>query len=285
MAAVDFNSLFESSPDAYLILEPNPPKYTICAVSDAYLKATMTEREAIVGKELFEIFPDNPDDPEADGEMNLNASLKTVIATKAPHKMAIQKYDIRRPDGTFEVRYWQPVNSPALGDGGEVAYIIHRVEDVTELLALKEQVGHKKGRATKLGEFFIDRAVAVALVVFIQFLSIGVVATGIAASNRHSNEQRADLRENFNRQLDELKAGQALTRDCSSPGGKCFEEQIRSSSVGAALGSISGSVIVMMECVGPIPIEDRSEARLADCRKKAWEYQAAVVEQIKRDKK
>ena len=54
--------------------------------------------------------------------------------------MALQKYDIRRPpeqNGGFEERYWCPINSPILGADGEVAYIVHRVEDVTELVQLK----------------------------------------------------------------------------------------------------------------------------------------------------
>ncbi len=50
--------------------------------------------------------------------------------------------DIRRPEaegGGFEERYWCPVNSPVIGPGGEVIYIIHRVEDVTEFLRLKQR--------------------------------------------------------------------------------------------------------------------------------------------------
>jgi len=55
--------------------------------------------------------------------------------------MTVQKYDIRRPDsegGGFEERYWSPVNSPVLGSNGELAYIIHCVEDVTEFMRLKK---------------------------------------------------------------------------------------------------------------------------------------------------
>src|SRR5262249_47178545 len=48
--------------------------------------------------------------------------------------MAIQKYDVRRPDGVFEERFWSPVNSPLLGTDGQVEFIIHRVEDVTEFV-------------------------------------------------------------------------------------------------------------------------------------------------------
>ena len=56
--------------------------------------------------------------------------------------MPVQKYDIRRPEsegGGFEERYWSPQNSPVLGSDREVAYIIHCVEDVTEMVRLKKQ--------------------------------------------------------------------------------------------------------------------------------------------------
>jgi PAS domain-containing protein len=107
--APDFKSLFETAPGPYLVLLPD---FTIAAVNDAYLKATMTEREAILGHGLFEIFPDNPDDNKADGVLNLRASLNYVLQHKQPHTMAVQKYDIRRPDGVFEERYWSPLNTP-----------------------------------------------------------------------------------------------------------------------------------------------------------------------------
>lgn len=34
----------------------------------------------------------------------------------------------------FEVRYWSPINTPVLRAGGELIYIIHRVQDVTEFV-------------------------------------------------------------------------------------------------------------------------------------------------------
>lgn len=126
-----FRALFESLPGLYLVLTPD---LTIVAVSDAYLKATMTTREAILDRGIFEAFPGNPDDPAADGVANLQASLKRVLQGGVTDTMAIQKYDIRRPDGVFEERYWSPVNSPVFGTDRRIEYIIHRVEDVTEFV-------------------------------------------------------------------------------------------------------------------------------------------------------
>src|SRR6187397_904290 len=64
-ALPDFQTLFEAAPGLYLVLLPDAPKYTITAVSDAYARATMTRREEILGRGLFDVFPDNPADLRA----------------------------------------------------------------------------------------------------------------------------------------------------------------------------------------------------------------------------
>ena len=135
----NFQELFEALPGLYVVLDRD---FRIVAVSDAYLAATMTRREEILGRELFEVFPDNPDDPTASGVGNVRASLERVRQTRQPDTMAIQQYDIRRPNdegGEFEVRYWSPVNSPVLDERKRVSFIVHRVEDVTDFVRLEER--------------------------------------------------------------------------------------------------------------------------------------------------
>jgi len=151
--ALDFQLLFEAVPGLYLVLAPDR-ELTILGASDAYLRATMTARDAIVGKPLFEVFPDNPSDPEATGVRNLADSIARAIATRAADSMDIQKYDVRRPDGTFEQRWWSPVNTPAIDATGTLRYIIHRAEDITELVnarregaALEARVAAEQHRA------------------------------------------------------------------------------------------------------------------------------------------
>ena len=136
---IDFEALFDAAPGIYLVLDSN---FVIVAANDARLRATMTTREDTIGRNLFDAFPDNPDDPAADGVRNLRRSLERVLQTKTPDAMAVQKYDIPKPDsqgGGYEVRYWSPLNSPVLGADGAVKYIIHRVEDVTAFMLLKQK--------------------------------------------------------------------------------------------------------------------------------------------------
>src|SRR4029453_12986527 len=123
MREPDFRALFEAAPGLYLVLDPD---LRIVAASCAYLEATMTRREQIVGRGIFEVFPDNPDDPEATGVSNLSASLDRVRKGRGPDTMAVQKYDIKRPEpegGGVEERYWSPKNTPVLDDRGELTYI------------------------------------------------------------------------------------------------------------------------------------------------------------------
>jgi signal transduction histidine kinase len=152
LAQVDFRALFEAAPGLYLVLDP---ELRIVAVSDAYLAATMTRREEIMGRGIFEVFPDNPEDPEATGVSNLSASLDRVRRQKGPDTMAVQKYDIQRPEeegGGFEERYWSPKNTPVLDEKGTLAYIIHRVQDVTEFVRLSERGSEKEAEIFLRGQ-------------------------------------------------------------------------------------------------------------------------------------
>ena len=135
-----FRVLFENAPSLYLVLEPE--EFRIIAVSEAYLAATMTRRDDIIGKKVFEVFPDDPGDPFADGVRNLRASLERVKSDRRADAMAVQRYPIRRPEsegGQFEMRWWSSINSPIFDDRGKLTYIVHRVEDVTRLVQGTEE--------------------------------------------------------------------------------------------------------------------------------------------------
>jgi two-component system sensor kinase FixL len=135
-SAPDYNRLFDSLPGLYLILDTG---LAIIAVNQAYARATLIDPGAVIGRNIFDVFPDNPDDPAADGVRNLRASLTRVLQTGRPDAMPVQQYDIRKPNGTFEERHWSPLNVPLLADDAVVEAIIHRAEDVTDLVRLRSQ--------------------------------------------------------------------------------------------------------------------------------------------------
>lgn len=129
LAADTFRTLFQSAPGKLAVLSPRT--YRLLAVTDEYAAATFTDPANLLGQGLFEVFPDNPDDPGADGSSSLRASLKRVETLKCQDTMVVTRYPIRTPDGTFEERYWLMINKPVFDQSGTVTYIIHRVENVT----------------------------------------------------------------------------------------------------------------------------------------------------------
>jgi signal transduction histidine kinase len=142
----DFRLLFEESPDLLLVFLPDSPRFTAVAATKARLQSTHSSAEEIIGRALFELFPDTPDDPGAHASANLRASLERVLATRAADTLAVQKCDIPLPGGGYEVQYWSQRNTPILAEDGRVAYILHRAVDVTDL----ERAGEANARLREL---------------------------------------------------------------------------------------------------------------------------------------
>ena len=130
----DFEAFFEALPAPCIVFAADDPRYTIVAVNEAYLTATRSVRygaRGLIGRPLFQTFPDPLYDPMATETANLRISLHRVMRNRAADRMAVQRFQRRSTDGRMEERLWAPVNAPVLDDDGEVAFIVHHVEDVT----------------------------------------------------------------------------------------------------------------------------------------------------------
>ena len=145
----ELHSFVAALPGLFLILRSDAPRYTIVGASDAYLGATRSTRDGprgIVGRGIFEAFPDPPEQPDATGELNVRASIERAIETRAPDPMAVQHYPVPLADGTFEEHHWSPVHTPVLDPGsGRVTHVIQRVEDVTEQVRLQASLHQLTG--------------------------------------------------------------------------------------------------------------------------------------------
>ena len=137
---IDLQTTFEAIPGNHVILLANAPTFTIVGATDAFLKTSYNTRENILGKPLFEAFPENTTNEKATGVLNIRSSLEYVIASKETHQMANQRYDIVNPQtGSFELKVWAASNKPVLNAEGAVQYIIHTTEDITERVRLQEE--------------------------------------------------------------------------------------------------------------------------------------------------
>src|SRR3970040_17546 len=146
--------LFKQSQSLSLVLDTS---FNIVTATDNFLKVTMTEREDITDKNIFDVFPENPNEESPDSISNLRRSLDSVLLKKTSDKVSLIKYDIKKPaseGGAFEERYWKTINSPILDSNDNGTHIMMVVEDVTKRKKLVSKNKQLKKSLTLLAESY-----------------------------------------------------------------------------------------------------------------------------------
>ncbi|HEY4652605.1 MAG TPA: PAS domain-containing protein, partial [Pontibacter sp.] len=161
--APDLQMVFDSLSGNFLLLQPNPPHFTIVAVSDEQLSVTGRERHKVVGRDLFEVFPEQPEADTRSGYTSLRKSLAHVMQDKVIDPMPVTRYDIANADGIFEERYWQASNKPVLDAAGNLRYILHHSTEVTDQV-LAERKATDMREIEKKYSLFLQAPVAVCIV-------------------------------------------------------------------------------------------------------------------------
>ncbi|MBF9224085.1 PAS domain-containing protein [Hymenobacter ruricola] len=129
-APVDYQRLFRSLPDNFLLIAPDADA-TILDDTDSHVAVSLLAREQAVGRPFFEAYP-AVDQNQGDV---IAASHEHVRRHLEPHTMPVIRYDLARPaeqGGGFEEIYWQATHYPILDDEGQLQYILQRAQNVTE---------------------------------------------------------------------------------------------------------------------------------------------------------
>ncbi|GAC1420237.1 MAG: hypothetical protein NVS9B7_09740 [Flavisolibacter sp.] len=140
-----YTALFEALSSSSYLLRTDAPRYSILAATTQILKYSGLQKKDLIGKSFLEAFPSNPADPNDTGENNLQASLNFVLQNKMSHQLPVQRYDVADEHGSFVERYWRAENKPVLTPSGEVAYIVHTTEDITNQIKEVEMKEQLKG--------------------------------------------------------------------------------------------------------------------------------------------
>ncbi|MFE5185846.1 PP2C family protein-serine/threonine phosphatase [Streptomyces sp. NPDC056628] len=141
MGEIDYEAVFQALPGMVALLDTD---LVYVDANEDFQRLSGRSREQLVGRNIFDVFPDNPDNPAATGTRNVRASMLRVAATGERDAMALQRYDVEDTGnpGHWEERYWSPINAPVTGPDGKVAFVLHRVEEVTELIRVRGGAGH-----------------------------------------------------------------------------------------------------------------------------------------------
>ncbi|WP_296596107.1 PAS domain-containing protein [Phenylobacterium sp.] len=139
-ARPDFGSLFRALPSPYMILDRD---LAYVDANEAYCAVTERRRDELIGRGLFEMFP-NP----GESGRRLRESLERVLATGRPDSIAFLPYPIPLPlsaGGGFEMRYWSCNHTPLLDAQGRTQFVVQNTVDVTELHQLKQMAYGPEG--------------------------------------------------------------------------------------------------------------------------------------------
>jgi PAS domain S-box-containing protein len=133
MQGLDFEDIFERLSSPHMVLDRS---LNYVVVNSAYERAVMRKRDEMIGRNLFDLFPN-----EDEGGRRLRASFAHVFETGESDTLAYIPYDIPRPaekGGGFEQRYWTAVHTPVTNGSGEIAYLVQNSVDVTEIVRLRQ---------------------------------------------------------------------------------------------------------------------------------------------------
>jgi PAS domain S-box-containing protein len=129
-ARVDFGRIFDASPTASMVLDRTQ---RFVAANAAYLRLTGSTLEDLLGRRVFDVFPNVPGDPNDPSVARVRASLLRVLENGEPDVLPLVAYRVpRTPGGPLEERFWSATHSPVRDERGEVAYVLQDTRDVTE---------------------------------------------------------------------------------------------------------------------------------------------------------
>ncbi len=131
---IDHAAVFRALPGMVALLTP---ELVYIDANEDFERLSGRTREELIGRYIFDVFPENPGDPAAAKSMReTRESMLRAATTGERDTMAPLRYDIEDPlrPGRWVEHYWSPVNAPVFGSDGKVTLIIHRVEEVTEFV-------------------------------------------------------------------------------------------------------------------------------------------------------
>jgi PAS domain S-box-containing protein len=167
MAKTNYDQIFHYSESPSVIFGINAPDFTILDVNDAFLEELKVTKEYVVGKNVFDAFPDLGGE-DNNGVNTLKYSLNKVLEKKERDTMPIVKYDmINQKTGKKEDRFFQASNFPLFSDNGEIVQIYHTVKEVTQqvmdALAKKKASSGLEGVDLKFKNIFDLSSVGIAM--------------------------------------------------------------------------------------------------------------------------
>ncbi|MBC8769374.1 PAS domain S-box protein [Arenibacter sp. BSSL-BM3] len=126
-------NIFNSSPDAKVVLLIDDPSYTIVHSNKAFVAITGKNESDVVGANLFEVFSVVPIRNSFKVVELLRKSIEAVKTSGNLQKMDVVRMDISTGNSEyFKGRFLELSNTPILNDKNKITHILLSVKDITE---------------------------------------------------------------------------------------------------------------------------------------------------------
>lgn len=151
-----YDDVFRATPVALLVVRAHD--LVMVEANQAFLDVVGLSAEEVLGRHVFDVFPNSPTNAGQDQAGDLRALMERAVREKSRVVVDELRYDIASADG-FQIRWWSMSETPLLDAGGDVTHVLHVTEDVTQLLRARDALDEIRiardeasGRVTRLSE-------------------------------------------------------------------------------------------------------------------------------------
>ncbi|MEC7290168.1 MAG: HWE histidine kinase domain-containing protein [Pseudomonadota bacterium] len=121
---------FEHMPQAAMIIDQD---HVFVNVNEAYCVAVQRTREDMIGRYVFDVFPDTPE------RIKITKTIFNTSLNGETTRLLNQPYKLLMPDGSFEDRIWDIEQHPIYASDGKITSMVQFCDDVTEREALRKE--------------------------------------------------------------------------------------------------------------------------------------------------
>jgi PAS domain S-box-containing protein len=137
---IDHKKLFQSLANAYIVYGVDDPDFTILEENQAHGDIAMVKREDIIGRPVFDVFPDVSEEYMKTGVSLFKESVRKVIRTKEPDLMPNLKYDLVDTKGNVTQKIWSLVHYPVFDEDNNVIAVCQSTDDVTDKVQTEKKL-------------------------------------------------------------------------------------------------------------------------------------------------
>ncbi len=131
---MDYEQIYLKAPTAGLLISP---RNRILNANEEFMQLTNTKRD-IIGKDIWDVFPANPQDPDAEVQRMLYNNLIADAITAGRVGVSFKsRFDIKNKAGVYEERYWETGMYPIYEKNGQLMCIYNKVVDVTNMVRME----------------------------------------------------------------------------------------------------------------------------------------------------